>query len=203
MLENVKALLKQRAPLILDALQESTSDDCIEQLEQCVNLSLPEDLLQLYKEANGINPNKHANFVYGIPFIPIEESIRQINEYKNSTNQPQLTFADKGIKQDYTFGHMRIPIGDDSGTSLLCVDLDPTAEGTYGQIILIDHENSVALKLNNSIKDCIDQFEHDLQNNKYSLQEDALEDGVHWLSPVDEIDPINWFNSDRWAYVKT
>ena len=98
---------------------------------------------------------------------------------------------------------MRIPIGDDSGTSLLCVDLDPTAEGTYGQIILIDHENSVALKLNDSIKDCIDQFEHDLQNNRYSLQEDALEDGVHWLSPVDEIDPINWFNSDRWAYVKT
>lgn len=66
---------------------------------------------------------------------------------------------------------------------------------------MLDYEMNVALMLNDSIQELVNQFEEELKNNKYSLQEDALDDGVHWLDPIREIDPVNWFNSPRWQYV--
>lgn len=202
MLENVMILLKKNASLIYESLQEGTSDELIKQLETCTGKKRPNDLIQLYKEFNGINPECHANFAYGIPFIPIENSIKQIKMYDNECDSIKLKFVDSGIKSNYTFGKKRIPIGDDCGTSLLCVDLDPDENGLYGQLILLDYDNGVALKVNDSVEEYINQFEKDLSEDKYSLQEDALEDGVHWLEPQDKIDPVNWFNSTRWDYVK-
>ena len=117
------------------------------------------------------------------------------------TNNNPLRYTDKGIKSEYTFTNKRIPIGDDNGSSLLCIDLDPTEDGIYGQVIMVDYDMGVSLKLHNSILELVNQFEEDLKDDKYSLQEDALEDGVHWLDPIREIDPVNWFNSPRWAYV--
>jgi len=57
-------------------------------------------------------------------------------------------------------------------------------------------------RLHSSVEELLQAFEADLGGDKYSLQEDALEDGVHWLQPVRDIDPINWFRSPRWKYVK-
>ena len=62
---------------------------------------------------------------------------------------------------------------------------------------------NVAIKLNNSLREMVLQFEKDLSAEKYSLSEDALGDGVHWLEPVKEIDPVNWYNSPTWEHIKS
>jgi cell wall assembly regulator SMI1 len=201
MLEKIKVLLDEKAPKISNALQEPASEESIQKLEQLVEKKLPNDLIKLYKEHNGLNMNEHVNFAYGIPFISIEESIRHIEIYKNKPNNDTLKYADPEIKKGHIFNSNRIPIGDDCGTTLLYIDLDPSVEGLSGQVILIDYEYEIAIKLNDSIEEYIQQFEADLINNKYFLQEDALDDGNHWLNPIREIDPVNWFNSPTWKHI--
>ncbi|WP_428026756.1 SMI1/KNR4 family protein [Arcobacter sp.] len=201
MLEKIKALLDEKASKISDSLQSPASETSIQKLEQLIDKKLPDDFIKLYKEHNGLNPDKLVNFAYGIPFIPIEKSISHIELYKTQATNDILKYADSEIKTDYIFNHNRIPIGDDCGTTYLCIDLDPSAEGLIGQIILIDYEYNIAIKLHDSISEYLQQFEADLINNKYSLQEDALDDGNHWLNPIREIDPVNWFNSPTWKHI--
>ncbi|AMX03630.1 SMI1/KNR4 family protein [Microbulbifer thermotolerans] len=203
MFGNIESILKQKAPLILEAFQGAAEESKIEQLESLVGTVLPNGLKQMYRSRNGFDNEKVANLFYGFPFLDIDVIIQAQEKLKSSNNLEPLRYADHEIKSDYTFGLKRIAIGDDSGTSLLCVDLDPSDTGSYGQIILVDYDMGVALRLNSSVEELLQQFEADLSNDKYSLQEDALEDGVHWLKPSKEIDPVNWFNSPRWQYVNT
>ena len=201
MLDKAIEWLSDNAPKIVEALQEPASQTKIKELESLVGKALPEDFIRLYKTHNGTNPDIFANFAYGMPFISIEKSIEQIKCFDHPNDDNKLSFSDDEIKRNYTFGKLRIPIGDDSGTCLICVDLDPTQNGNYGQVILIDYEKNVGLKLADSVEKYILKFTSDLISGKYKLQEDALEDGVHWLEPEREIDPGNWFNSPTWQYV--
>jgi len=202
MLEKINELLKEKAPLIVEALQSPATEEQLQKLEAATGQKLPQGLIELYRENNGIDPKKNANFVYGIPFIPIENCILQVEENEKNAKHYTLKYADKGIKKEYLLSNKRIPIGDASGVCLLCVDIDPDEGGVIGQVIMVDTENQIAIKLNESVEQCMDSFEKDLIKNKYQLQEDALDDGVHWLKPEREIDPVNWFNSPRWQYVK-
>ena len=203
MFEKIESILQKKAPLILEAFQGSAEQAKIEKLESLVGVVLPNDFKSMYRSKNGFDNTKFANLFYGYPFLELDVIIKTQEKWKARNNLEPLRYADPDIKRDYTFGVKRIPIGDDSGASLLCVDLDPSDTGSYGQIIMVDYEMRVALKLNSSVKEMVQQFESDLENDKYSLQEDALADGVHWLKPVREIEPGNWFNSPRWQYVNT
>lgn len=203
MFDNIESILKQKAPLILEAFQGAADESEIEKLESLVGTALPNDLKQMYRSRNGFDSTKFANLFYGFPFLELDVIIQAQEKLKSSNTLKPLKYADPEIKSDYIFGIKRIPIGDDSGTSLICVDLDPSDAGSYGQIILVDYDMGVALRLNSSVEELLQQFEEDLSSDQYSLQEDALADGVHWLMPSREIDPGNWFNSQRWQYVNT
>ncbi|MCL1115461.1 SMI1/KNR4 family protein [Shewanella basaltis] len=203
MFDKIESILKQKAPLIVEAFQGAADESKIEQLESLIGTVLPNNLKKMYRSRNGFDYTKFANLFYGFPFLELDVIIQAQENLKSTNTLEPLRYADPEIKSDYTFGLKRIPIGDDSGTSLLCVDLDPSDVGSYGQIILVDYDMRVALKLNSSVEELLLQFEDDLINDKYSLQEDALADGVHWLKPSREIDPGNWFNSSRWQYVNT
>lgn len=201
MLDKVKHILKDKAPLILEAFQDGCKEEKFSRLEEIAGAKLPDDILMLYKHSNGFNNEHVANLFYGFPFSPIEVVTSAQEALKSENDMRPLRYADRGIQNQYTFGVKRIPIGDDSGTSMLCVDLDPAEGGKYGQVILLDYEMDVALRLNDSIMEMVEQFEADLIQDRYSLQKDALDDGVHWLKPIRAIEPVNWFNSPRWQYV--
>jgi len=201
MLDNLKRTLSVKAPLIVEALQNPVDESKFNELEEVVKEKIPTDFRELYLNHNGFSKEKLANLFYGFPFSRLEDIISAQKKLESQNDMKPLRFSDEGIKSEYTFGKKRVPIGDDSGTSLLCVDLDPDKKGTFGQIIVLDYEMGVALLLNESIREMVSQFEIDLSEDKYSLQEDALEDGVHWLKPIREIEPGNWFNSPRWQYV--
>lgn len=201
MLDTVTKLLADKAPLILQALQGPVDATMLAQLEGRIGAVLPDDFKQLYRCNNGFIPKVFANFFYGFPLFAIETILERQADLDTTGDGGPLRYADPGIKNDYTFALKRIPIGDDCATCLLCVDMDPAEGGTLGQVILIDYEMGVGLMLNTSVAELVAQFAQDLQENKYSLLEEALEDGVHWLQPIREIEPGNWFNSPRWQYV--
>lgn len=91
------------------------------ELESLTLSKLPTEFKSLYLSSNGFKENEYANLFYGFPFSSIEKIISQLKMYESSNND-SLRYVDKGIKSEYTFGNKRIPIGDDNGTSLLCID---------------------------------------------------------------------------------
>ena len=201
-LNRAKECLAKLAPQILGALQGPASQEEFDQLVEITGTPLPEGFLRLYGEHNGTDPNQFVNFFYGYTFLGLDECIRQSADYANIENSTVLKNADSGIKTNYVFGACRVPIGDDKGTSLICVDLDPAPGGTFGQVILLDYDSNVALALADSIEKFIEDFSNDLANGRYTLNQEALEAGEHWLETDAEIDLINWYGTQRWAYAK-
>ncbi|EGR3454089.1 hypothetical protein BTA15_20325 [Vibrio parahaemolyticus] len=201
MFEQVRKEILNKAPLVADAFLEPASEEEINLLRCNVGRELPQDLVELYKTSKGQDPEKQANFAYGVALLSIGQTSSLVENYSHDGDGNVLSYTDKGIDKEYTFGKSRIPIADDCSSCLICVDLSPTEEGSFGQVILIDYDYKVALKLADSLAEFISNFKKDLDNNKYCLDKEALKDGFHWLVPDREIDPINWFNSTTWQYV--
>jgi cell wall assembly regulator SMI1 len=201
-IDRIHAWLSNHAPKILASLAQPAEAEKLSQLQVLVEETLPAGLIELYSIHNGINRNTRANFFYGFPFIPVEKILEQIKSYSPPNDGLALKYADPGIRNSFMFGSKRIPIGDDAGTCLICVDLDPDIDGTKGQIILVDYDYLVAIKLADSVEELTFKFSEDLEAGRYSLQEDALADGNEWLKAERAIDPGNWFNSPTWKYIK-
>ena len=202
MLEITKSLLSERAPKIVDAFQAPANLSAFEELEKVIGTSLPQHFKSLYLDSDGLNNDHYANLFYGYPFSSIKSILAYLASFGDRRAPIELRYADSEIRPEYTYSKKRIPIGDDRGTTLLCIDLDPSETGLYGQIIMVDYKMGVALKLNDSVQEMVLQFEKDLAADRYTLQEDALADGVHWLQPEREIEPMNWFNSETWNHIK-
>ena len=195
--------LKNNANDIFNALNKPAKENEIAKVSELINLTLPNDFKKLYLVHNGLDDSKMANLFYGFTFNSIKKIINDINLFSTlKNNNETLRYADKGINNTYIFSNNRIPIGSDSSHCFICLDLNPSHEGTYGQIILLDTEYNIALLLASSISELLSIFVNDLKNNKYYLAEDALEDEVEWLTPIDEIDVNNWWKISRWSHVK-
>jgi len=199
----IEQWLVNNANDIFNSLNEPAEEKGIKEISTLINLKLPNDFKKLYLVHNGIDDSKMANLFYGFTFNPIEEIINDINLFSTlKNNNDILKYTDKGINDTYMFSNNRLPIGSDSSHCYICLDLNPSNEGTYGQVILLDTEYNIALLLASSISELLNIFINDLKNNKYYLAEDALEDEVEWLQPIDEIDVNNWWKTSRWSHVK-
>lgn len=201
MLARIRDQLKVIAPDIGEALLPPASEEQIEALQSIVDRPLPEDLVALYQESAGLDPDATANFAMGFSFMGVEAVAVHVEQSSSSGVGVASQFADKGICPVLTLGRDRVAIGTDFSHCRLCVDLIPTADGTYGQVICIDEELEVALLLAPSVAAFLQQFEQDLAGGKYGLAQDALDDGVQWLDAAREIDVGNWYNSPTWSYV--
>lgn len=201
MIDGIRNLLRDLAPNIEKELLPAASAKQIEELEAAVGKPLPSDLVQLYHATAGIDPESTANFAFGFVFTDIGTLLHEIIALPQEGDGNPLSFADPGIDSGYTFGRQRLEIGHDNGRCKILVDLTPVAGGEIGQVFFLDSESGVALKLADSVSGYLKRFEYDLATGRYSLQEDALEDGVEWLEPARGIDVENWYHSPAWRYV--
>jgi len=202
MLERVRELLRDLAPDIEKCLLPAARVEQLELLRAQFGTELPGDLIDLYRESAGLDPDATVNFAFGLGFKDIDSVTRQLQTADSDFDDVPLKFADPGIRKNFTHGKLRIEIGNDSAHCKVCVDLAPDIEGDYGQVIFVDEVYRVSLMLARSIRQFVAKFENDLAAGKYSLNEDALEDGVQWLSPCRDINVVNWFKSPTWQYAK-
>ncbi len=200
MIDRIRSLLRAQAPLVERSLLPAASAAQLEELEAVVGEPLPFDLVQLYRATAGNDPEGIANFAYGLVFTDIDTLLARLSALPREGDGRPLRFADHGIAEGYSFGRRRLEIGHDSGRCKILVDLSPVDGGDVGQIIFVDSESGVALKLADSVSDYLQNFGDDLSAGRYSLQEDALEEGVEWLQPARDIDVENWYNSPTWQY---
>ena len=89
-----------------------------------------------------------------------------------------LKRAQSGIDAHNAFNSNWIKFVGDGAAAGLYLDLAPTAQGQYGQIIFIDEQDEIAWIVADSVQQLIEGFYADLQQGCYQLDEDALEDMV-------------------------
>jgi cell wall assembly regulator SMI1 len=194
--EKIRRWLGANAPRIRRALRAPVTSRDLSALERSAG-TLPKDLIALYRWHDGIDPKQTANLFFGMVFESAAEVVRRIQRLDEA--RAALNYADPGIDASYGLASTRIPIGNDAAHCYLCVDLAPTQAGRVGQVILIDEEYRVGLKLCDSVSELVASFARDLEEGKYTLAQDAREAGDEWLDPERSIDPVNWFNSPTWA----
>jgi cell wall assembly regulator SMI1 len=192
--DNASKILKQ-------SLQDPATSDEIFELEQRIGKNIPDDFKALYLWHNGLSDDENfGSLFFGIDFFPIDRIIADyIDKKENYSNEAfPLDKSDPEIDPSNIYNNNWIKFAFDGSHTGLYLDLAPSTNGTYGQIIFIDDEYSAGILVAKSTTTLIANFAEDLTKNLYHLDEDALEDGNHYLTTDPKIDIVNWEMSDRW-----
>ena len=201
-LEKIENWLKENANQIVDlSLQKPATESETLDLENVVGKALPADFKQLYFWHNGLNDDENiGSLFYGIDFLPIDRIISEYNyRRENYSENIPVQKVDGEIDASSIYNSGWVKFGFDSSHTSLYVDLAPSPEGKYGQIIFMDDEYEVGILVANSTAELVENFINDLENHLYHLDEDALEDGNHYLETAEKIDIVNWQNSEMWT----
>jgi len=199
--DNITAWLKDNAPKILEqSLQSGATEAQLNELESVIGIQLPDDFKELYKLHNGLSDDENVgSLFFGMQFYPIASIIM---DYEQNASIPVTALLkwDPEIDQSNLYNPRWVTFAFDGAHTSLKMDLAPTEEGNYGQIIFIDDEYEVGILVAGSIIELLVNFASDLENGLYHLAEDALEEGDEFLSPDDSIDIVNWYQSDKWKH---
>ncbi len=200
--EKIENWLKENAERIFElSLQKPATKNEISELEKTTGKDLPDDFKELYLWHNGLNDDENiGSLFYGMDFFPIERIIPDYldkNENYTHLNVP-LEKADKEIDPSNIYNRNWIRFAFDGAHTSLYLDLAPGSEGNFGQIIFIDDEYETGILVAESTTELIENLKKDFEGNLYFLDEDALDDGNHYLITDPKNDIVNWESSEKW-----
>ncbi|MFD2787522.1 SMI1/KNR4 family protein [Hymenobacter rubripertinctus] len=199
-LARIETWLAAHAPRILrESLNPGAASAALDRLETTVGRPLPADYRTLYQRFDGLNQaaDNLGSFWYGPRFLPLAQVT---GNYQSSAADSEVSPLSKvpAIRQDNALNPFWLRLGFDGSHVWLCLDLDPASEGQYEQVILLDEEAETAFVVAGSVSSLLRDFAQDLEQDRYVLNPDALEDGDRYLDPVQAIDVVNWYHAERW-----
>lgn len=202
--EKIEHWLRNNAVKIFNhSLQIPADINEVNRLQSLLDRKLPDDFKQLYLWHNGLNDEKNfGSLFYGMDFFPIDRIISEYLVRKgNYEIEPiPLEKADPEIDPLNLYNTYWIRFAFDGSHTGLYLDLSPTGKGKYGQVIFIDDEYETGILVAGSTEELVENLKNDLENDFYHLDEDALEDGNHYLTTDPEIDIVNWQTSKIWQH---
>ncbi|MDE1207008.1 SMI1/KNR4 family protein [Tenacibaculum larymnensis] len=169
-----KNWITSNAPHLSKELQPSVQPEEIKQLQQTIQTELPEDFIAFLSIHNGQNRNADG-------FIDAEEllsSDRIMDEWKIWYDLYQSgDFDDSEAEPDeeiknFWWNPKWIPITYDGSGNHLCIDMDPTENGTKGQIIRMWHDDSVREFIAPSFKVFFENYCINLENDIYAYSDE-------------------------------
>lgn len=171
----LEAWLNEHAESISKALNTGATSLQIELLEKKIGKTLPEDFIAFYKIHNGQNDRSlglyDGEIVLSIDRIigewSVWDELLQSGDFATYTSSPE-----SGIKNNW-WNPYWIPITSDGNGNHYCLDLDPSSNGKYGQVIRMWHDDPMRELLAHSFTDWINAYISDLENGLYVYSEDA------------------------------
>lgn len=203
-LARITRWLAAHAPRILESsLNPGASAAELSRLAAAVGRPLPPDYQELYRWHNGLNEEAEnwGSLFYGMRFILLAEVLDAYQYQAAQTMTSALDKADATVRPAVLQNPHWLRLGSDGGHGWLCVDLDPAAAGTYGQVIYLYEIQELAFQVASSVTELLAGFAHDLEQGQYTLDEGAREDGNEFLVPNEQIDPGNWESAERWKAI--
>ena len=200
-LENIENWLKMNANKIAElSLQEPATEEQIEELESAIGKTLPQDFKELYQWHNGLTSEDNlGSLFFGLDFLPIEQVLDEYYDRESYDPIGPLEKYDKEIDPSNVLNPHWIKFGFDGAHTGLYMDLAPSEQGKYGQIIFVDDEYDTAILVANSITELVANFVKDLEDGLYYLHPEALEDNNHYLQTDTANDIVNWQSSEKWS----
>lgn len=175
---NIETWLDKNAPQIKASLNNGIEQKDIEHLENVIGIKLPLDFLEFYKIHNGQDSSSEG-LINAEELLSFERIIDEWSIWKDLLDKKTFqengssftSDPDKGIKNDW-WNPLWIPITYDGSGNHFCLDLDPTDEGKYGQVIRMWHDDSIRSLEANSFTEWINAYAIKLQNGDYIYSED-------------------------------
>lgn len=166
--------LATHAPQVLEGLNPGASRQQITQFEEKLGVKLPQDFVQAYLIHNG-QDRASPWLIDAQELLSLDRMTQEWEIWK------KLFYADTFV------GHKSKPIGpikDDWWNPRwlpftfngfgdhLCIDLDPPAQGTRGQIITMWHDDSERRLLSVSFREWFADFVNALEMSRYEFSEE-------------------------------
>jgi cell wall assembly regulator SMI1 len=147
LMEQLKAILDQKAANRSSVLQTGATLEQIQQLEQTIGSKLPEDYKTALRIANGQDPGEDYIFD-GREFLSAERVADEWKVWKDLFDKGTFSESNGDVEADaeiqpYWWHPAWIPITYDGSGNHDCLDLAPTEKGTYGQVICMYHDDSI------------------------------------------------------------
>lgn len=170
--ESIEESLSEIVPDYQSTLfNDGVSDSDVNKLEKAIGAKLPSDFIEFYKIHNG---SKYFTLIYSEEFLSFDRMLDEWQVWKDlgisDPSDPEI-----GIKDDW-WNPLWIPITHDGCGNHYCLDLDPTPEGNYGQIIRMWHDDGHRPLEASSFKEWMVNYATQLKNGKlvYSIDDDAV-----------------------------
>lgn len=165
--EKFKTVVEKSFPEFVGALNPGATKNELIEFENSINVTLPEEFIDLYTFSNGQNDTVNA-YLFGMEFLTLN---RVKKAYDVEIDVMEALAGEGDMCSSYPENHIKcaycnpkwIPIFSGGGGSYIGIDLDPDINGKIGQTINFgtDDEDKIVLadSLDKFIKLCTEKLE--------------------------------------------
>ena len=185
--ESLQKTLGEVAPETLVGLRQVQTDGHLKELEEFLGVTLPDELLEIYRKYDGQEFDSTPFFHRGYEFMSTDRvkeawsMLQKVNEDFNGRDKELVT--DSLVVRDIWWSPKWIPFAENIAGDFYCIDLSPGKAGKHGQIIEFIHDDTIRNHLGYSLKDFLGEYEIGLKERKYIYYKE-------WTAvvPVDELE---------------
>ncbi|MDH6311231.1 cell wall assembly regulator SMI1 [Dysgonomonas sp. PFB1-18] len=161
--------LSKNASYMIDSINRGATSEDMQSIRVTIGAQLPNDFVDFYIIHNGQLSNTKG-IINGKELLCTTRILEEWNIWKKLIDSDYFidiaSCPDRGIRSDW-YNKLWIPITYDGAGNHYCLDLDPTDEGSYGQIIRVWHDNAQRSLAAPSFKKWIEDFVEDLETGRY------------------------------------
>jgi cell wall assembly regulator SMI1 len=169
--------IKQHAPQ-WKPLKKGASAEQLASAEKKFGFRLPADLRDSYRVHNGSRDDAQIfpcpdDISYSLmSFAEVVQDWKMMNELLEASDfEDRHAKSDQGVRNDW-WNTGWVPFASNGGGDYFCVDLAPAVGGKKGQVITVNHESGEHKVLAPSFREWLYRFANDLEDGKFSFDED-------------------------------
>lgn len=140
--ERLEAWLKANNAALLGDLNPPASDANIQTLEQKIGVKLPADFVECLKVHDGQRGRAGSLFSKG-RYLSLDQILSEWTVWQDLLEQGEFDDRSSAPDREIRGGWWRtgwIPFVSNGRGDHLCLDLDPSLSGSFGQVIEISHD---------------------------------------------------------------
>ncbi len=161
--------LKANVPRPYRLLRKGATESQFKKAEKQLDMKFTEDLKSFYQLHNGQDMRRTLLFNEH-EFISLQRMVTEWEHWLELSEDGEFSYlksqSDPEIQPVWWDKHW-LPFTENGAGDHLCVDLNPTKSGTYGQIITLYHDNPSREKVANSIQEWFTDYVTGLEQGNY------------------------------------
>lgn len=176
----IAAWIDGRVPDLKTGFAAGANQEQLDSAASAMNAQLPSDFRELYMILDGVTEgglfpshDEWDEMAYGL--MSLEQVVadwQMLAELVESGDFEDCTpSSETGVQNDW-WNLNWIPFADNGGGDYFCLDLAPTEQGEYGQVITHSHETGEHKILANSLAEYLQGLADRLDANEFEYDED-------------------------------